>query len=721
MANHSRSLQNDTIIDGTYKVLDFLGEGGMGIVYKVEHLQMNRVFALKILKTSQLSESAWQRFRNEAQAIARLDHRNVVKIYDMNQTENGRPYYTMDFLVGVSLSDYLKQNKVLSLPQALHVFRQVCSGLAYAHTRGIVHRDIKPGNVMLLTDSKTQQFQVKIVDFGIAKLADDEGHTIQGLTKPGEVFGSPLYMSPEQCEGRRLDARSDMYSMAVSMYKALTGRTPFRGRTAIETTMMHQSSVPPLLNSVSPDLQFPPKLEKLIDKMLAKAPDNRYQSLAEVENELQNLQGRIKKAPQTVAPSDNVLEQKDEDQEEQDDQEDHDDDFTDTQVDETETVTTSGELTVKQRSFNKKLTVIAALAFVTIGASIAMLLFLTKTLAEKKVKPNQKLQEAQKAKVIDSGLGDAKDLSEYEGEVTELRKESISTPIDEQIERTITGADQFVKTNSKPYSHKKTLANGQVQTVFQFPSDFSIGSLIFSPAERGKEVANAQGLQLVPLRAEVRFEADEIVGAQPKLLSYFQPDNLVQLKIPKSVESSPELFVNIGRLSSVTHLELADKDLQKSDLESLEKLPHLISLNIGRCRIDGNILAHSPLVRRVFDLNLHGLANVSPVIDALGKNIQFLVLNKCKLSADDLRKVARLPNLTRLYLTGCDIKDDDLAVLAKMKKLEILDIGSCDNLTEGCLATVKTLPKLQRLNLPIQFKNDEVQADLKKQYPNLAF
>jgi serine/threonine protein kinase len=159
MPNHSHSLENDTIIDGTYRVLDFLGEGGMGVVYKVEHTQLNKILALKIIKTSQLSDSVWQRFRNEAQAIARLDHRNVVKIYDMNQTENGRPYYTMDFLTGVSLADYLKEHKILPLPQALNIFRQVCSGLAYAHSRGIIHRDIKPANIMLLTDRRINSYK----------------------------------------------------------------------------------------------------------------------------------------------------------------------------------------------------------------------------------------------------------------------------------------------------------------------------------------------------------------------------------------------------------------------------------------------------------------------------------------------------------------------------------------------------------------------------------
>jgi len=138
-----------SIIGGTYRVIDFVGAGGMGYVYKVEHLMMAKVMAPKVLRADEVSPAVWSRFRIEAKAIARLDHPNVVRIYDMNQTEEGTPYYTMDLLAGQSLADYLDANGPMPPALALPVFTQVCVGLAYAHERGIIHRDIKPGNIML--------------------------------------------------------------------------------------------------------------------------------------------------------------------------------------------------------------------------------------------------------------------------------------------------------------------------------------------------------------------------------------------------------------------------------------------------------------------------------------------------------------------------------------------------------------------------------------------
>ncbi|MFA6559845.1 MAG: serine/threonine-protein kinase, partial [Candidatus Obscuribacterales bacterium] len=159
------SLAPGDLLGGTYKIIDFLGQGGMGYVYRVEHQLLAKELALKVLRADQISEIIWRRFQTEAQAIARLDHPNIVKIYDMNQTREGVPYYAMDLLIGESLADYLDREDTLAIEQALPIFRQICAGLAYAHDRGIIHRDIKPANIMLLREPSGA---IKIVDFGIA-------------------------------------------------------------------------------------------------------------------------------------------------------------------------------------------------------------------------------------------------------------------------------------------------------------------------------------------------------------------------------------------------------------------------------------------------------------------------------------------------------------------------------------------------------------------------
>ena len=692
MPNHSRSLENNTIIDGTYLVLDFLGEGGMGVVYKVEHTQLHKILALKIIKTSQLSDSVWQRFRNEAQAIARLDHRNVVKIYDMNQTDNGRPYYTMDFLIGLSLADYLKEHKTLTLAQALHIFRQVCSGLAYAHSRGIIHRDIKPANIMLLADAKTQQFQVKLVDFGIAKLVDDDGHTIQGLTRPGEVFGSPLYMSPEQCAGSKLDARSDMYSVAVTLFKALTGSTPFRGRTAIETTMMHQSTVPPLLNSVAADLQYPVKLEQIIDKMLSKSPEQRYQSLAEVENELQKLQFKIGQASPVVSSNQSLEEESDDEVEEED-------------LTETNTATVTSEQTVAHKRLNIKLTVIAVFAFITIGLAIAMLFALTKSLAVRNLPP------VNSRAILDGSLLDIPKMGNYGNEVEGGvgQKRSKAADILYDVPEPTPDIQQFLKEPFKPFSHKKILSDGTKQTEFEFPQEFSVGSVIFSQSKNiqrdNSHKLPAQGLLRVPVGAAVRFEPTDLIGDYPQLLGYFRPDDLVALRIPKTARRSTELVSNIARLQGLGCLELADCKLEASDLKTLESLKNLRTLNLSRCSLSGDALADSALISRLYELNIEDVKNIGPIVEVLNPNLSRIVLNRCICTAADLEKIARLQKLRDMSLNGCQITDADLRCLAGMKNLVVLDLDGCDNLTKDSLRTIQSIKTLQSVKLPTQLNS----------------
>lgn len=707
MPNHSHSLENDTIIDGTYRVLDFLGEGGMGVVYKVEHTQLNKILALKIIKTSQLTDSVWQRFRNEAQAIARLDHRNVVKIYDMNQTENGRPYYTMDFLTGESLADYLKEHKILPLPQALHIFRQVCSGLAYAHSRGIIHRDIKPANIMLLTDPKNQQFQVKIVDFGIAKLVDDDGHTIQGLTRPGEVFGSPLYMSPEQCEGRKLDARSDMYSVAVTLFKSLTGNTPFRGRTAIETTMMHQSTAPPLLNSVSADLQYPEKLERIIDKMLSKSPEQRYQSLAEVENELQKLQIKIGQASPVVSSGDSLQEDDDEVEEE---------DLT-----ETNTATVTSDQTVEHNRLNIKLTVIAVLAFTTIGFSIAMLFYLTRDLAMKKQQPVSAPAKIENPLAAINDMGNY--ATEAEGGVGQKRSRAASFLYDVQDQTP--AIKSFLSKPFEFFSHKELLADGTFKKTFEFPQDFSVGMVIFS---RRKDIPKdentnfpAKGSLSVPAGTVVRFEPTDLIGDYPKLLSYFRSDDILALRIPRTASRSTALISNIARLQGLECLELTGCQLEAIDLKTLESLKNLRTLNLSGCNLSGETLASSALIPHLCYLNIEDVKGVSSIIKVLSPNLYGLVLNRCLLTTTDIEKVARQPELRALYLNGCQIVDADLRSLTATNSLVILDLQGCDNLTKDSLPAIQNIKSLRFLKLPEQLDSQEVHLVLHSRLPELKF
>lgn len=273
------------VIDGKFEVVDFLGEGGMGAVYRVKHLTLGKELALKTFRSNQIDQEAWLRFQREAQSIGRLQHENIIRIYDFGISEGNRPYYAMELLHGEDLAEKLKKEGAFQLKLTLQVFIQTCSALEHAHKAGVVHRDIKPANIHLdLTDPKRPV--ARLVDFGIAKLASGES---QRLTSVGLVFGSPLYMSPEQAMGREIDARSDIYSLGCALFECLTEKPPFLGENIVETLTKHQCEEPPTLSSIDIGSRYPQRLEGLLKRMLEKEAAARVSSMTEVKKELEAI------------------------------------------------------------------------------------------------------------------------------------------------------------------------------------------------------------------------------------------------------------------------------------------------------------------------------------------------------------------------------------------------------------------------------------------------
>lgn len=288
--NSPSAMRIGELVDGKYKVVDSLGRGGMGVVYKVEQILLQRPMALKTLPDTEFSEQSIRRFQTEAKLLSRLDHPGVVKVRDFGVIDQSKPFLVMDFVHGRTLASVLQSQGVMSLDAALKMFIELSFALGYAHSKGVVHRDVKPGNIMLTTpgiDSENEH--VRILDFGIAKLLHSDTQA-QSLTKTGEIFGSPMYMSPEQCTGAPIDHRSDIYSMGCVLYEALTGAPPFKGETSVATIAMHLSSKPLSLKEASLGRDYPPEVERVVARLLEKDPGKRYQSLLDVAQELIALQ-----------------------------------------------------------------------------------------------------------------------------------------------------------------------------------------------------------------------------------------------------------------------------------------------------------------------------------------------------------------------------------------------------------------------------------------------
>ena len=254
------------IVKERYEILEILGEGGMAFVYKARDTQLERFVAIKTLKPNYVNQNTFvERFRREAQTAANLNHSNIVQIFDWGIDEE--PYFVMEYIEGNTLTSIISKNRTISLSDILFIGSQVSSGLHAAHMKGLVHRDIKPGNIMITPDGK-----VKVTDFGIVSLQNEESD----ITKTGSILGTASYISPEQAQGKPVSIESDLYSLGTVLYELIAGRPPFSGDSPIATATKHLTDKPEKLSTFRRDL--PKGVENAVMKLLEKATYDRYRS-----------------------------------------------------------------------------------------------------------------------------------------------------------------------------------------------------------------------------------------------------------------------------------------------------------------------------------------------------------------------------------------------------------------------------------------------------------
>lgn len=302
----SVSLSPGVMIDDRYQITELRGYGGMGAVWKAEDLQLRRVVALKTASMSSLSER--ERFVREARLCSRIRHRNIVEIFDVGTTEDDTPYYTMELIEGRDLASVLQEDRP-SIPMGLLMLRQIASALARVHRAGVIHRDIKPGNVVVDESIYISSDGVlcKLVDFGLASDIEihDEGQPdldTAPFTRSGQFVGTPLYMSPEQIRGEPLDQRSDIYGFGCLAREVLVGAPPFDGEELHGLLKQHLEDLPePMFTAANPDTRrhepdLLAALESLIGRCLAKEPVDRPASMTEIKNELSAINGMRRRA-----------------------------------------------------------------------------------------------------------------------------------------------------------------------------------------------------------------------------------------------------------------------------------------------------------------------------------------------------------------------------------------------------------------------------------------
>lgn len=269
----------DTTLDGRFVIEEVLGSGGMSVIYKARQLRVNRHVAIKTLRMQTEAKPIYkERFEREISSLCSLNHPNIVTLYDCIVGPDDQPYVVMDYLRGRSLEALIKSEGPLVVGRFASIAMQICSALDHAHKKGVVHRDLKPGNIVLIDDETDF---VKVVDFGLAKLSVDN----RNLTQSGELWGSPPYMSPEQCMGESGDERSDIYSLGAVMYEMIVGKDPFRdAHSVFDFIQRHIHASPPPFFQANPNINVSIELESVIFKALEKSPLDRFQTAQELQD-----------------------------------------------------------------------------------------------------------------------------------------------------------------------------------------------------------------------------------------------------------------------------------------------------------------------------------------------------------------------------------------------------------------------------------------------------
>ncbi len=298
----SETLPDDPLVGiqlDKYLVKRLIGEGGMGLVYEGLHTFIEKQVAIKVLREDFTGKAdVVERFQLEAKSASKIGHEHIVDIVDFGETPTGASYFVMEYLKGEDLAGLLSREGTLPPERAIHICLQCCRALGAAHSKGIVHRDMKPENIFLEEREDVDDF-VKIVDFGIAKMSDLEtkGEPGRKLTKTGMIFGTPEYMSPEQASGKELDHRVDIYAMGIILYELVTGKVPFIGDNFMGVLTQHMFEEAPPLHEALPSVNCPAELEAVIFKALSKSADERYQTMEELHEALEAASaGRMSEA-----------------------------------------------------------------------------------------------------------------------------------------------------------------------------------------------------------------------------------------------------------------------------------------------------------------------------------------------------------------------------------------------------------------------------------------
>lgn len=681
----------ESIVGGAFKIVSMIGMGGMGVVYLAEHTALNRKFALKVLSPNLVNEQNWLRFQSEAKTIASLNHPIFVKVYDLGIHANKVPFYSMDYLEGSSLEEILAARGALQLEPALETFIEVLDGLAYAHRNNIVHRDLKPGNIMLCTTNGITA--VKVLDFGISKFIGSDSGKMQQLTSAGEIFGSPFYMSPEQCAGGTVDARSDIYSIGCTLFETLTGYVPYEANTAIETVMMHQEQTPPLISDVLPDAQYPPSLDLVLGKCLAKLPQDRYQSAKELAIDLTRIkEGKDLTAYSYAFSKGKSARSKNQEQSES---------------------ARAGD-SPSESPKNLSLQKLRAMSLLTAAIALVILTCLAASVLLISVpeRASVKVQQSQPAAQLDptAKFPIESTLKNYKPEEEDEASSLLEAPGDSRNE-------------VMPYSTVKTV-NGRMVRTFNFPNDVNIGKIsIYGNSNKFPygSTLNAAG-RIESGNKDFRvFSPAKIVAKYPQYLKRFRDGDFKGLLL-QSPDDSDALLQACAAIPGVSEVTISGhSQITNKCIAGLNQVKILWLFAADHTALTGNALSQAPCWSELRVFSFRAGKEPSAILPKLKscKYLKILNLADCNLTYQDFKIISSFEALRTLDISNSNITKQKIYQLAQLKGLEELYVTDC-GIDESWIPVLQQIKGLKKLTFSTTTTRRALRDKLKAALPNVA-
>lgn len=687
-------LKEGTIVGGAFKIVSVIGRGGMGVVYKASQTALGRVCALKVLSPELVNAQNWKRFQNEAKVMAGLTHPCLIQIYDLGIHDSSLPFYAMDYLQGQDLESIIRESGPLSLTQTINIFVKALDGFGYAHRNGIIHRDIKPGNIFLCHDP-SGELSVKLLDFGILKLTDP-GSDAQSMTATGEVFGSPFYMSPEQCMGEAVDARSDIYSIGCSLYEVLTGVVPFDGETPLDTVMLHIEEDPPTL-SFNSKRAFAPAIERVVARCLAKEPRKRYQNAKELALDLE----RIKQGKEPVAePAGEVRGYA---------KGGHIGDKAVSSKGSSKKFDSKSGRAGKQnqsknshRNKNKsEIKQVSGTVVLAIGAGIAALLIAVFTCTLFMSGESEQDKQKKQAALINSTVTD---------QTEELKSERIDRYVSDP--NATKDSSKVLSYNGKIYADDELSKQYPGMIVFDFPDDDQIGTIDYCSDEeaarefptqvadaRAEKLTNhypAKGRLLLRQATPLEFVLTPMaVGCA--VLKGFRANDLYKLDLDKIDLSASNALEPIAKLAGLRVLIVRNSQLTAQALAAVNKLKSLKLLCIDEDNVANAELAKLQIIPGLTHLTVRVNSSLPVLLDKLkdSKQLGKLELNG-QVSTNDIAAIQKINCLKSLVLINNTMSEEGLTALGKLTQLEELELkfGRTNNADIKLYSHLSKLPKL---------------------------